>query len=200
MFKSFSLAIVLLFSISQIIDFRAPLAYGAQPGFLLQTAVSTMKLRNNAGCSGGNDYAGSIDIYLIGQNGFNGIVFLSWLVAPTGPTVSLDTTSVYLSPDNPYGEVTATLRLSQEPTASEYSFYMTGRSGTSVNNLNVTAVPDDGPYSCPAAPYPTEPKAQPYLFYAALIALTAVVFVIAAVLVRKGRTKRVFFDHEAAMT
>jgi hypothetical protein len=53
LFKSFSLAIVLLFSISQIVDFGAPLAYGgAQPGFLLQTAVSTMKLRNNAGCRG----------------------------------------------------------------------------------------------------------------------------------------------------
>lgn len=200
--RPFSLVVIFLFFVGPIVQFETPPAHASQPDFVLSLGLETITLRNTAICDGGRiSYEGSVSVYIVGENGFSGTVNLSAFVTPSGPTVSLDLTSVYLSTANPYGEVGVTIRPEQVAPFVEYLLNVTGASGATIHSVNVTAIPykgtqflTKGPSYCPAIPHPAAPSPtilglRPSLFYRALIAMIFITSGILAIIVtRRNRS------------
>ena len=187
--------VVLLFFVGLIVQFETPLTHASQPDFVLSPALEAITLRDTAICDGGRiSYEGSVNVYIVGENGFSGTVDLSAFVTPSGPTVSLDMTSVYLSTLSPYGEVSATIRLEQAATSVEYFLNVTGTSTTPIHSVNVTAIPYNGPFfGCPNIPYSTPSSKmlglQLTLFYIALPVMIATTLVVVAIIASTRRKR-----------
>jgi len=81
-------------------------------------------------------------ITVSGQNGFSGTINLSTIVSPSGPTMSLSTSTVKLSSG---GSATSTLSFSA-PNAGNYTVTLNGTNGTVTRSVslqvNVRLVPD----------------------------------------------------------